>query len=96
MSFRLTSCQQAPATNVVFTNIVVLNFPLQRVVTIKWNNSLPGAVYQFQEVLSLSNQPVNPWTDVGPPIYGPANTAVFTNTVDFQHYYRIRYPDLCP
>jgi hypothetical protein len=80
----------------VFTNIVLVTFPLQRVVTIKWNNSLPGAVYQFQEVLSLSNQPVNPWTDVGPPIYGPVNTAVFTNTVDFEHYYRIRYPDLCP
>jgi hypothetical protein len=97
MAFRLTSCQRAPLTNIVFTNIVATNIisPPGRVVIIKWN-SQPGSVYQFQEILTLTNQPVNPWTDVGSPIVGPVNTAIFTNAPDVQHFYRIRLPDLCP
>jgi hypothetical protein len=95
MAFRLTSCQQAPLTNVVITSIVATNTLTQSVAIIKWN-SQAGSVYQFQEMLMLTNHPPYPWMDVGSPIVGPVNTAVFTNIMDVQHFYRIRMPDICP
>lgn len=95
MAFQLTSCQQAPVTNIVFTNIVVTNFISSRQVTIRWN-AQAGAVYQFQHALVLTNQPNVLWSNIGAPIVGPINTAVFTNSLDLLHFYRLYMPDICP
>jgi hypothetical protein len=95
MAFRLTSCQQAPLTSVVFTNISLTNIGPQQVLTMRWN-AQPGAVYQVQEATNVAPPPVV-WTDVGPPVIGPANSLSVTNPASYFHrFYRIWLPDICP
>jgi hypothetical protein len=95
MAFQLTTCQQYPLTNTVFTNIIVTNFTAGlRRVTMKWN-AQAGEVYQLQQTVQLGN-PAIPWTDLGDLVIGPACTIVLTNTMDMQHFYRLCLPDICP
>ena len=61
----------------------------------QWN-SQAGEVYQLQEALVLTNHPNVLWSDVGSPVVGPTATAIFTNTLDVQHFYRLCQPDICP
>jgi hypothetical protein len=92
--YSLLICQRKLMTNVVITNILVTNLVGQQAVTLQWNAEA-GISYQMQQALSLSNSPVA-WTTLGPPILGPANTLITTNSTVPERYYRLWVPYVCP
>jgi len=90
--------QRAPQTNIVITNITVLNLtaPTQ-VVTIQWNAEV-GLRYL---VLGATNLGTNNGTDIvwqvlSPEIIGPNHSYSETNTALHQRYYRVRTPYTWP
>jgi len=88
-------CQPGPTNAVTITNITVASSISNQVITLEWNSE-PAVVYQVQCLTTFSNTPPYLWTDVGAPVVGPAHSLTFTNTWEFERYYRLSVPNICP